>query len=243
MHVSARDVKSGKEATTEIIRKENLAVRSIDEGDDDADVMLMPVADAPAERHAPAAAPARQQAREIDMEESVVPVAVCDRCGAPLNARHQCPACESQKPAPRAAQPAVKPAPAPPAVKAAPPVKPAPAVKPAPPAAPDAQSRPAAPGKPAAPARSAQPAPVPKPRPVPSVKPVPVSRPGEQAAPAVQPAPTPRPARGTPKPDIDDGEIIELPIKKKTVPPKGNAPSNPGPAKSGEDEFWSMTEK
>lgn len=255
VHVSARDVASGKEATTEIIRQENLTVRDIDEPEEDMEVTLMPV---PEERGAPplqaAAPPARASsaASRPDsaaspkptrkpgsaMDESVVPIPLCDRCGEPLNARGQCPSCPPKgvaRPAAPTKPPAAKPAPA--AKNAVKPVQPVPAPSPAK-------------------ARS----------PVPSVKPVPSSLGADRVQPAIQPVPVPkraadaaspsprpasrpseggRPLEGGKSVPSDDDEIMELPVKKKPgTPPKNAKPrSKSDPVEAGEDEFWSMTEQ
>jgi molecular chaperone DnaK len=216
VQVSARDMKSGREARTEIQRGENVVLRNIRDDEevllepvDESVVTLKPVDDSLAGRQPPTrieAAPARPASAKPASRpapagappSAEVPIPLCEKCGGVLDARGACPSCQSRAaaraPVAQGQKPAVKPA----AVKP-------PAVKPA----------------------GVKPAPAPRPQ-GPSVKPVPSS---------AAPAPPPR------KPDSN--EIMELP-RKKPAPAPQKRPARPAKSDAsdpGEEEFWKLTEQ
>jgi molecular chaperone DnaK len=127
VHVSAKDVASGKTARTEIIREENVIASAADTEQQRA-VSLIDVgdgagvraSDAGARRHsiqstsvAPKSAmagsttagkPPRTVSR-LDEAERLIPL--CNDCGEPLNARGQCPSCgPAAQPPPASKRPA-----------------------------------------------------------------------------------------------------------------------------------------
>lgn len=125
VHVSAKEMKTGLAAQTEIVRPENLVVRAIHEDGPDAEVKLTPPVEQPKKvipapevrkaappptttipvvQSAPAPAPAPQPkpvaapARAVvKVEESDQPIPLCNTCGEPLDLRGQCPACGSAR--------------------------------------------------------------------------------------------------------------------------------------------------
>ncbi len=136
VHVSAKDVTSGKEATTELVRTENLRPQELPKDDDDDDLRIelgnepvhnaaeqtliqksrplvnskpsiKPVESSP--RPVPKPTPGVKPAsRTLDLDSLDIPVALCNKCGEALNARGVCPACGTS-PADR--RPASQPAP------------------------------------------------------------------------------------------------------------------------------------
>ncbi len=113
VHVSARDVKSGKEATTEIFRQENLVPQLATDQREATDVAVVPqqAASAASSNTKPSApASARPAAPALKprpvppagagaakpanpLENSDEPVPLCNSCGEPLDARGRCAAC------------------------------------------------------------------------------------------------------------------------------------------------------
>ena len=231
VHVSAKDVTSGKEASTELVRTENLrpqepgqaAGQGVNQkaAEDEEDDLWIELT----ENHVPNAAeqtmiqksrpmvnakpsikpaesPRRPAPRPLDLESAEMPIALCDQCGEILNARGTCPECGSPPPRQRPVpQSAPQPAPRPP-------------------------SKPALPvGKPGAPkpmddddiidlfdaskpeefqTRKPVPKPVAKPAAKPTPKPAPRPMPpAGSVKPAVRPPPTPQPKR-RPLPPLDD---------------------------------------
>ncbi|MDB5339921.1 MAG: dnaK 4 [Planctomycetaceae bacterium] len=153
VHVSAKDVTSGKEATTELIRTENLRPQEIANDDDDDDLRIelgneqvhnaaeqtMIQKSRPLINSKPSIKPvespqrpvprpgssSKSPSRELDLDNLDIPVALCNKCGEVLNARGICPDCGPSAPAKR---PASQPAPVaskPVAKPAAPPSRPA----------------------------------------------------------------------------------------------------------------------
>ena len=112
VHVSAKDVTSGKEATIEIIRQENLAHREVPPADSEVE---MRSAQLPADKSNPAspapaklARPTRQEddATVADqpkpaaksgmssvVDSSSLPIPLCNQCGEALNSRGACSVC------------------------------------------------------------------------------------------------------------------------------------------------------
>lgn len=241
VHVSAKDVTSGKEATTELVRTENLLARDLEDEEDDLRIELgseqvpnaaertiiqknqpqinvkpsiKPV-EPPRKPPVAAATPARPAARQLDLDSADIPIALCNKCGEPLNARGVCTVCESTNAARRSTpQPAPKPG-AKSTSGATPARNPQPAGK--------APARPAAP-KPmdddeiidlfnssdsiyVQPAKSENkppsrptPKPAPKPTPKPAPRPVP---PPSGSRPSVKPPPPPQPRKRL-GPPLDD---------------------------------------
>ncbi len=197
-----------------------------------------PPASAPPQAKTPAAAtphvrpaqPARAAAPRL--EDSVVPVPLCDHCGGALTSRGECPYCH--KPAKADASPA-------------------------PPAA---EKRPVSPTSSAGPAKSgatARPQPSPPRAATPSVKPVPpnpgAARPAA-AGPAPKPVPRPagasgqqpalpqKPRESVALPAPKDEEIVELPPLRPGSPRPRRPLSSPPPAAAeGEEEFWKLAEE
>ena len=232
VHVSAKDVSSGKEAKTEIVRTENLIAQEIKEEDDihlELGSEAVPnaaeatiVAKSPAgsfrgslKGGAAALSSNRPTGRPKDLDSAEVPIALCNKCGEPLNARGVCSEC-----APAASVPQGKPVARPPAPAAKPGT---PTVKAAPTA-----SRAIPVAKPPA-ASLAKP--VPKPAIKPAVKPMPLSG----GKPPVSPAPQSPGQKVPPKAPagmhlFDDDDVIDLfeddsPPKKPAKPP---IPLKPG---------------
>ena len=87
VHVSARDVTGGVDASTEIVRPENMLSAETDTDEEPASVDDFQV-DTWAEL--PAAS------SELDAAEKPIPL--CDRCGEPLNIRSQCEVCSPPAP-------------------------------------------------------------------------------------------------------------------------------------------------
>ena len=284
IHVSAKDVASGKEAQTQILRVENVLtqptapvpVKAEDEDDylvvlapaetmpiakmelaqpaapaprpivtppplppavvkSAAPTVVKPAASAPPKPAVPAPKPVPPPGRTAvasKLEESAVPIPLCNECGEPLNARGVCSACGPQKTVPvsKPAAPAAKPAAAP--------VRPAAAKPPAT----------------AKPAVAAQPTAAPAKRPVsatiPAVKPRP--------SPAPTPAPKAQTVESTQAMDLskifepDDDEIFDLPKKPAKPAPKPATGAKPAPkpvrpAKPLDDDedadFWRLPDK
>jgi molecular chaperone DnaK len=110
VHVAARDITSGKQATTEIVRTEN--VLSVEEPVSDAEDWVAPAIDSSKPTVEPAAETAesgyhyQQPANtEVQFESSISnvlesasqPVPLCNQCGEPLDPRGNCLACGSKK--------------------------------------------------------------------------------------------------------------------------------------------------
>ncbi|MES2792324.1 MAG: Hsp70 family protein [Planctomycetota bacterium] len=137
VHVSAKDVTSGKEATTVLTRAENLRSQEIEaeaDSDDDLRIELGPeqIANSaeqtmiqksrPLVNSKPSIKPAespqkpvprpisspKPPSRELDLDRADIPVALCNKCGEVLNARGVCPEC-GVSPAPE--RPVPQPAP------------------------------------------------------------------------------------------------------------------------------------
>jgi molecular chaperone DnaK len=98
--VDARDLTSGKAASTEIIRQENLVPQLASDPNENTEATLIPPRPTTARQPAaPAAAAA--PARRID--ETDEPVPLCNRCGEPLDHRGTCARCGTvAKPAAKA---------------------------------------------------------------------------------------------------------------------------------------------
>lgn len=126
VHVSAKDVTSGQEATTVLVRTENLrqqdlSTDSAPDEDDDDDVRIELGAEQvhnAAEQTMvqksrplvnskpsikPVESPRRAAPRSLDLDSADLPVALCNKCGEVLNARGVCPACETTSSAKRPA--------------------------------------------------------------------------------------------------------------------------------------------
>jgi molecular chaperone DnaK len=107
VHVSAREVKSGLAAQTEIVRAENVVVRAIRDAEPEAEVreipkpkrrptetQPLPIPPAPSKETSPPPLPRQPAARPaLRLEESEQPIPLCNDCGEPLDLRGQCPAC------------------------------------------------------------------------------------------------------------------------------------------------------
>jgi molecular chaperone DnaK len=136
VHVSAKVLKTGQMAHTEIVRPENLLVSALSEGAEEEDIAVKPgapsvkpilspvpmaapvpvvVAEFAAEKEVakpPAssvAAGKRPQSKgeptKSALEESDLPIPLCNECGEPLNARGRCQHCDggvTRKPVPKA---------------------------------------------------------------------------------------------------------------------------------------------
>ena len=97
--VDARDLSSGKAASTEIIRQENLVPQLASDPNEHTDATLIPPRPAAARR--PAAPVAAAPVRRLD--ETDQPVPLCNRCGEPLDHRGTCARCGTiAKPAAKA---------------------------------------------------------------------------------------------------------------------------------------------
>ncbi len=130
VHVSAKDVASGLQAETEIIRQENLVSQleqhEVSDGTDVAPPAANPAAKptrSKAKKVTPAGkktfVPADQQAVRPSLDEAVEPIPLCNNCGEPLDHRGRCEACGDQpepaKKAPaKAKRPRTNPPPVPP---------------------------------------------------------------------------------------------------------------------------------
>lgn len=141
VHVSAKDVTSGNEVTTEIVRLENVVSTEVEESQDEIPVQAAPQPILPPVEKLvakPQSAPATRAAEshpkpksgpiqatlssfELDLDSADIPVALCNKCGEALNTRGVCTVCgaSASEPAkrpgatPAAAKPgATKPAPA-----------------------------------------------------------------------------------------------------------------------------------
>ncbi len=115
VHVSAKDVTSGKQATTEIVREENLVSQPAPDtaaAGDDFDISSwsspspksVPNAKAsPAKAATPQASAAKPAVKpaakpkpgktKTGLDEASRPVPLCNKCGDPLDVRGQCPSC------------------------------------------------------------------------------------------------------------------------------------------------------
>jgi len=115
VHVTAREVKSGKQATTEIIRQENvipqLETRPVPQAPPPRPSELAvkaprkavektPAADAPSlpPKSHPAEKPQPTKAEPQAAESGDFPQALCNQCGEPLNAQRQCAGCGAVQP-------------------------------------------------------------------------------------------------------------------------------------------------
>ncbi len=181
VHVSAKDVTSGKIATTEIVREENLVTKDVAgmtsgeavswqsqelklKAKDSAVKPPSTIMDKalPSAKAKPAPAPvfdaldtlekaglSKRRHGDSDIEESGMPVPLCNECGEALDSKGRCKVCDVNRPAakkPTAGAPAPKSMVKPGSPKPAPaPVKPVAAKPPAP------QARPAAPVRPSGP--------------------------------------------------------------------------------------------
>jgi molecular chaperone DnaK len=229
VHVSAQDVTSGKQATAEIHRGENVLMRELPE-DDVEEITLSPVGEesvitlqpASVIQSAPLPIPAAKPEAVppivsslldptlTDAGSSEIAVALCGKCGHMLEDDGTCSKCDAVRRAPAA------PAPAKPGIQPVVPEK-------------------------RLPPRTAKPAV--KPAIKPAVKPV--------AKPAVKPAAgSGAGGKGPAQPAPE--QIMELPVKKKPATPNVKpAPSvkplpRPGkkpPRDPGEEEFWKLTEQ
>ncbi len=136
VHVSAREMKTGQVAHTEIVRPENLMVSAISEESRDADIA---VKGRPG--HKPILSPATiaqpiSQAPAPDDEAFDEPIPLCDDCGEALDNRGKCPKCQpasgpARRPVPEPrpkARGVPVPASAPPTVKKPGPPRPVPAL-------------------------------------------------------------------------------------------------------------------
>ena len=173
VHVSAKDVTSGKEATTELIRTENLRPQELGAADDDDDDLrielgneqvpnaaeqtfiqksrplvnskpsIKPV-ESPSRPVPKPASGSKPPSRTLDLDSLDLPVALCNKCGEALNARGACPGCGAT---PAAKRPTAQPAPG----NSKPGIKPAvaqpsrPTAGPARPTAPPGRGQPGAP--------------------------------------------------------------------------------------------------
>lgn len=218
VHLSAREVKSGKAATTIIVRAENLVTRDFEgttddrdaEDDDSEEIVLLPVG---ASQIVP---------RLQESQGSLQPVALCKQCGETLNTRGECPVC--QRKAARV-HPVVKTKEqvAPPQPAATP--KPRPSVKPIPMSLPTGAS-------------AANKVPQAKP----SVKP----QPRPAVSPAAK-APRSPEASGILKPTDDEIIELPVKKKPTPAPVPAPAPAAKKPKRAesqpmdpGEAEFWKM---
>jgi hypothetical protein len=218
VHVSARDVASGKVAMTEIVRVENLLQMDADQGDREYEIALpsAPVPSQPARKGAPVvrdvAPPAAKSPRAVPSppvkpvlpekidESTCVPVPLCHTCGKPLNNAGRCRICGPERPA---------------AAKKGTPAPVSPTAGKSPPPRPSASPRPAAKATPPAPSARA----------VPPVKP---GTPGTAKSISLKPAKLPstfKPASSRP---VSDDEIIDLSDTGALISP-GNKPAPPRP--------------
>jgi molecular chaperone DnaK len=143
VHVSAKDAASGKSAHTEILRQENIVAQLASDPRAGSDSVVLADKAVPNPFKKGTAAPPSPTAPDLTDDKweaffdqtTAGPVAVCEKCGGPLNAKGICTHCST----PAKVQPANagKPKPSPAPVKPAPAAaKPAPAAaKPAAPAA------------------------------------------------------------------------------------------------------------
>jgi molecular chaperone DnaK len=120
VHVAAKEVTSGKSASTEIIRQENLVAQLAADARPGPDSMVF-AGSAPESPFKKSAAEGRPVADLSDEKWAAFfdeggnkPIALCNDCGTPLDAKGACPQCaKSTKVKPRAAAPAARPQPKP----------------------------------------------------------------------------------------------------------------------------------
>jgi molecular chaperone DnaK len=95
VHVSAKDVTSGKEASTEIIRQQNLVPQL--ETQSTADVSMLspptPSAKKDAVKSAKEKTAGKSKSKNSELESAELPIPLCNRCGEPLSTRGKCPNC------------------------------------------------------------------------------------------------------------------------------------------------------
>lgn len=244
VHVSAKDVTSGKEATTVLVRTENLRPQELAAEEDEEDDLRIELGNEQVHNAAeqtmiqksrplvnskpsikPVESPQRPAGkttsdpkpipRSLDLESADIPVALCNKCGEALNARGICPACGAS--ATSARRPASQPAPT--AAK--------PAVRPA--AAPP--SRPASiPARPAGSGAGSKPG---APRPMDDDDIIdlfnePASPAYEVRKPAAKPTPKPAP-KPSPKP-VPPPSAGMRPTVKPPPPPQPQPKKRPGPS-------------
>jgi len=122
VHVSAREVKSGKQTTTEIVRRENLIPQMTSDQDEGGDVALLeadrqkpkwiadrspqPAAENSSRSVSPQNADTQKPRRkrrskpkraQSMLEDADQPVQLCNKCEEPLDARGRCPTCGPSK--------------------------------------------------------------------------------------------------------------------------------------------------
>jgi molecular chaperone DnaK len=122
VHVSAKVLATGQEAQTEIIRPENLVVSALNEGSDGSEVSIKSAPEvrpttAPAPLQTPVPKPVKPnlpakpvaQTKPVErpvpaksklshLEESSLPIPLCNKCGEPLDPRGKCPQCDADFP-------------------------------------------------------------------------------------------------------------------------------------------------
>lgn len=218
VHVSAKEVSSGKAASVELVRTENLVTQDLSEDEpDDVRIELgneqvpnaaertivqkaKPMMNTkpsvkPIEPNRPAVSSGPVKGATFhDLDSADIPIALCNKCGEPLNARGVCTECAQapKRPAPRPAAPTATST-----------------------TAIIGKSSGAAPSKPAVakPASGAvKPAPAAgSPKPVPVAKSVPVPKPVVKPTPgAAVPGKQPPPSKPKPPQFMDDDDVIDL---------------------------------
>lgn len=109
VHVSAKELKSGKQATTEIIRKDSAVNQlEVNTADEEEPVELEPVPDdevliVEEKKEKPVQKPSAPKPKSPPPIKSVPdkldkadrPIPLCNRCGEPLNSKGSCPSCGS----------------------------------------------------------------------------------------------------------------------------------------------------
>jgi molecular chaperone DnaK len=106
VHVSAKDVTSGKEASTEIIRQQNVVPQLESPAGTDVSMLSPPTPSAkpavvkPTQKKPAQNKPAvksksvfASKSKSAELEKSDQPVPLCNRCGEPLSTRGECPSC------------------------------------------------------------------------------------------------------------------------------------------------------
>ena len=120
VHVSAKDVTSGLQAETEIIRQENVVSQleqAVEAKTKETPAKPGSVTPSGKNTFVPATPPATDEANAPRLDEAVEPIPLCNACGEPLDHRGRCDAChadssqappQSRRTKPRGATPARK---------------------------------------------------------------------------------------------------------------------------------------
>ncbi len=94
VHVSALDVRSGRHATSVIIRAENMVPQLASDQHPDTEVKLKKQ---PKPKKAKSAGKSLAPAQRKKIEKANQPIPLCNDCGAPLTNKGTCPSCGPQK--------------------------------------------------------------------------------------------------------------------------------------------------